>query len=554
MVLFARQFLSLRDTARWLDIFLKVMQWILLAGGLTALFMPIGLPYPILNALILLIGPSLVLAGLVRWKQGYKPAVLYSAGWVIFVSSMVMYSLRMTGMLPANTFTNYAIQAASVWEAILFSLALAYRIKVIEEGVATAKNTFLGMVSHELKTPLQRITSSIELLLARPHEERNRQPLLRIQSAAEHLDIQVKDLTDFARLESGKLRLRSVDLDPRQMVVNIADEFRPQAEAKGLELRWQVEEAHALVQSDSLRIQQILNNLVSNAIKYTNRGYVALSLGYFPGRQTLCFVVEDSGIGIDREDQASAFEPFTQIDNARASKYDGMGMGLTIVRSLLALLGGTMQIESTSGKGTRFSVDIPVKFLEFSATSPGPDASRRILLVDDDDEVRAALGDIVQMLSYDCDEASGGRRALELASQRQYGAILLDINMPDIDGLTVADRIRNIPGANRRTPIVWISATVSYDMTPEQKKLFIHCLEKPIRVENLNTMLQYVVLHGAPEQYVIGNAACVHGSSTAQSEGAHSSFSLIPSFCRKVVAGIRRSILRPFTRRAPDAQ
>jgi two-component system, sensor histidine kinase LadS len=260
MTIFARQFLSLKTTVRWLDIYLSIMQWILFVGGLSVWFEPVGTPYPLLNILIVFTMPMLMVAGGIRMKHGYTPARIYTAGWAVFSLSIVIYTLRLFAILPATFLTNYAIQLASIWETILFAIALAYRLKLIERKTAMAKTAFLGMISHELKTPLQGICSAIDLLSMRMPQ--NDEIMNRLKTSTEHLEIQVKDLTDYAHLESGKLQFRKATFNASQMMRQAVAEFSTMAANKRLDIRINIE-GNVVISSDIFRLRQILNNLIS---------------------------------------------------------------------------------------------------------------------------------------------------------------------------------------------------------------------------------------------------------------------------------------------------
>lgn len=494
MILFARHFLMLKSTLKWIDKYLTVLQWLLVAGGLAAFMQPVGAPFRYLNVFILFIIPVLMFAGVKRWMQGYMPAKIYSLGWIIFAAALGVLSLRSIGFLPVNVITNNAVMVASVWEAIIFSLALSYRMKLVEQESARAKTAFLGMISHELKTPLQGIISSIDLLSVKmPSDD---VVVKRLRASAELLEIQVKDLTDYARLENGQLQFQKLSFNASRLAHKVIDEFRPAAEKKGLELRVDIEN-NALISSDMFRIQQILNNLISNAIKYTQSGFVEVRLWQQGSPLQLILSVSDSGVGFDIKSNKLIFEPFTQIDQSSTRKHDGIGMGLAVVQKLIVLFHGTIKVESAPGKGSIFTVTLPVEKYGDTPIDDSEDEQliqeKVILLVDDNQQVRETLKAVVEQIGYSCHTAGSGHSALELAMSNKYAAILLDVNMPDIDGFEVASRIRGAGMHNRFSPIIWISATPPELSSPEQKKLFTHFLEKPVHAKKLDEMLKKII-------------------------------------------------------------
>jgi CheY-like chemotaxis protein len=353
------------------------------------------------------------------------------------------------------------------------------------------------MISHELKTPMQTIMSSLDLLSVQP-AEKDKEIWKRLNSSVEHLEMQMKDLTDYARLESGRLHLRTLPIDATKLLTNIAVEFREVAENKGLVFTTDIENIGQKLLSDSLRIEQIANNLIGNAIKYTETGHVKVGLRYIENHSHLVLSVEDTGVGISDKDKRTLFEPFTQIDQTSTRKHDGIGMGLAVVQKLVILFGGSISVTSVVGKGSTFTVMLPaekspITISETMSDEDDADSNRRVMLVDDNQNVRETLKAVLEQLTYSCDAAEDGSHALKFLEQRKYAAILLDVNMPVMDGFAVASRIRNTVGRNQEVPIIWISATQPQNITPEEKALFTHFLEKPIRANKLDAMLKKIV-------------------------------------------------------------
>lgn len=497
MCLFTRNFLSLNTSVRWLDIYLKICQWAWLIFGFGTFFIPIDNPYTLLNYLTVISVPFLIAAGWIRVYQGYVPARIYSVGWTIFAAAALTYILVSLKIFPATWRTNLGLQFASVLEAVLFALALAYRIKLMDMAATAAKNAFLVMISHELKTPLQGIVSSLDLLtISNSVKGKDAEVWNRLRVATEHLEMQMKDLTDYARLGSGKMQVRNFEFNATASMSQIIEDLRQMAEQKGLFYETEIDNSNLIVRSDALRIQQILNNLIVNAIKYTESGYVKVQFQYIQEKSlSIVLRIEDSGVGISKKNVARIFEPFTQIDETSTRKYGGIGMGLAIVRQLVSLLKGTIKVESDLGKGTKFEVRIPVDKVEDWNTEANPadgkSINNKILLVDDTDEIRCSLKQIVEKLEYRCDVAECGQNAVNQTKSEKYAAILLDVNMPDMDGFSVAKEIRK--SRNRQTPIIWISATPPHLSTLEQRELFTYFLEKPVRKENLSAMLRKIL-------------------------------------------------------------
>lgn len=377
--------------------------------------------------------------------------------------------------------------------------------KKAEAALADAiftKNTILGTISHELKTPLQTIISSIDLLVKRMENERDRAVVDRLTSAAARLEAQMEDLTDYARLGAGKLELRRMVFDPGELLERVVDEFKAQAANSGLDLvlrrKWRVVQ----VASDARRFEQIATNLITNAIKYTPSGRIQVTMDLMSvDGDKLNLIVEDTGPGISPDKLPALFEPFTQLDQSRTRKYDGAGMGLAIVQRLVDLFGGTIQVQSTVGRGTRFEVVMPVELI--SGEHTGPENSRmefpehlRVLLVDDNAEVRVSVKEVLTEIGYVCDAAESGKVALQRLATHSYDAILLDISMPGMDGFEVAAAVRATPSINQNIPIVALSAYSPDVATPEQKAPFSAHVAKPVRMDTLRNIMDGVLGKG----------------------------------------------------------
>ena len=364
------------------------------------------------------------------------------------------------------------------------------------------KNTILGTISHELKTPLQTIISSIDLLVKRMVSARDIEVVERLTSAAARLEAQMEDITDYARLGAGKLELRRMVFDPGELLERVVEEFKGQATSSGLDLVLRRKKRAVQVASDARRFEQIATNLITNAIKYTPSGRIQVTMDLVSSKgDKLNLIVEDTGPGISPEKLPFLFEPFTQLNQSRTRKYDGAGMGLAIVQRLVELFGGTIRVQSTVGRGTRFEVMLPVEMISGDPT--GPENSRidisehhRILLVDDNAEVRVSVKEVLTEIGYVCDVADGGKVALQKLATHSYDAVLLDISMPGMDGFEVAAAVRATPGSNQHLPIVALSAYSPETATAEQRAPFSAHVAKPVRMDTLRNIMEGVLGKG----------------------------------------------------------
>ncbi|WP_111933586.1 hybrid sensor histidine kinase/response regulator [Paraburkholderia bryophila] len=367
-----------------------------------------------------------------------------------------------------------------------------------------AKDAFLGMISHELRTPLHAIVSSIELLGFNYHSEADRKVIQRLETAGRHLEAQMKDLTDYARLGAGKLELRHEHFEPRDLLASIIDEHAMAAEARGLRLESEVSGMSGLVDSDPHRIRQIVNNLVTNAIRYTESGTVRVQLKRRPA--VLIFVVSDTGPGVPHAQIPLIFQEFTQLDGSRTRRFEGAGMGLTIVQGLVKLFGGTVDVASTVGEGTTFTVTIPVA--PVAAAEPpgapaqtGPGGARPcVLIVDDNRLIRESLSEMVAHMEFDAHAVGNADAALAWLDARRCDVVLLDLHMPERDGYTFLADFAGRSGPSSGVPVIVVSAyapepgeTGKAGEDAEGKsgaQPFFEALLKPVHYEELRNALQ----------------------------------------------------------------
>jgi PAS domain S-box-containing protein len=337
------------------------------------------------------------------------------------------------------------------------------------EAASRAKAEFLANMSHEIRTPLTAIMGFAGLL-----EGLNRLPRVgrsyvrRICTAGDQLLGVVNDVLDFSRLEAGQVELDPQPLDPAALLGETVDLLSGQASAKGLDLRTTIATGiPPWVMVDGGRFRQIVLNLVGNAIKFTASGRVTVALEA-RGKGWLKVTVSDTGPGIPREAQDRLFERFSQADGSITRDFGGAGLGLAICKGLVALLGGKIGLESTPGQGSRFWFSVPAPATQAPPTAVEPSSeiplsSLRILIVDDLAVNRQLVRAMLEPLGHIFEEAASGPEAIAAAVQRPFDLILMDLQMPGMDGLEAATTIRSTAEPNRDAPIVALSANVLAD-------------------------------------------------------------------------------------------
>jgi signal transduction histidine kinase len=369
------------------------------------------------------------------------------------------------------------------------SVELIERQKDLDTKYQKLKASFLGNISHEMKTPLNGIMGMASILATTSLNFEQLKMVNNIKEASDSLLTIINNMLDFANLSSEEIKLNPQAIDFQEIIDEVKSYYQEIARNKGLTYNVLIDEN--LPQSvviDKVRLNQVLSNLLSNAIKFTKTGEITLTISKgkdLDNKVELVFSIKDTGIGIKKEDISKIFGCFTQIDSSTRKQFPGIGLGLAISKKILKLMNSDLTVESTYGKGSTFSFSLVVE-----VAKQNPIQTPRILLVEDDAINQMVIQGFCENEGWDIQIASNGKEALNILAQKDKDLILMDIQMPEMNGYDVTKIIRQ--QKNYYIPII---ATTAYLCSNEMDKCLLagmnDFVSKPINLQVLKNKIQY---------------------------------------------------------------
>ena len=374
------------------------------------------------------------------------------------------------------------------------------------EHANRAKSDFLANMSHEIRTPLNAIVNLSQLALKKQTDTTAKEYLQKLISSGNNLSVIINDILDFSKIEAGKLNIETIPFNLQELVKEIVDTYSVISSEKNLTLIYDFNDCKQFdVVGDPLRLRQVLGNLLSNAIKFTEQGKVTLKIAqkHTSDKQFQCrFDITDTGIGLSQQQINHLFKSFHQADSSTTRKFGGTGLGLTICKQLVELMGGSISVSSIASKGSQFSFTLPFTIADYPNTSSTNQiklseqaldklVNKHILLVEDNEVNQLIAQALLAELGVIVQTAENGIEALSLLRENEFDLILMDLQMPVMDGYEATDKIRN-ELILTDTPVIALTANAMQDDIERCLKIGMNAhLAKPIDVKELHAMLLY---------------------------------------------------------------
>lgn len=502
--LFSRHFLKLKQHAARLDKALFVLSVYMIIDLVMGFIAPYSLALKMYIVGLTIGAPLFVLSGVVCWRAGFPPAKIYLLAWLVLVLGGVAYALKTWGYLPATVFSTYALPLGSLFEVVLFSIALGVRVKLQQKETYAArkavmdmqtklfeanqvalrnaqesdllKQEFLATMSHELRTPMNGILGCCQLLDDREMSDEDRVTMDSLSDSARQMMGHVNRILNFSQLNEGKLSLDCTVFNLRDLIAQLELNFSVFCSEKQVGFSIDIDSSVPdFLVGDQQKLLHVLNDLLDNSVRFTNKGNVQVLLSIDDGFSNadegvkgLCVEIKDTGVGVSEEDKRSIFAMFSQQDGSFKRANGGLGLGLAICKKYVELMKGDIDFQSSPEVGTSVTLTLPMRVADSQERLSKVTAKRLdkneceddlvILLVEDNRTNQLIMKGILKKLGFKTKVAANGIEALALLEKESFDLILMDCQMPIMDGFEVTKEIRKRDWFFKDIPIIAVTA------------------------------------------------------------------------------------------------
>lgn len=519
---FTRLFLRTSDNCKYEDKILNLSSFCAISSlALLAIDGTHHILVYLYSILCVIYAPTCLIAGFHCYLKKVKEARFYLLGWSFLIVAMITFLAGIYNLVPLNFFTEHAIEIGLVAEVLLFSFALADRINILQQSTQVLqqeklslanqsnrlKDEFLATISHEFRTPMNGIIGGLQIIKHYDLPDELHKHLDLVTDSSQKMINIVDNILTFSEAQSGLLDLNTTTFSHGALIEKITHIFQNQCATRNIQFdKYICAEADCIINADCNKIEQVLFQVFDNAVKFTAQGKISFSVSPLENSHAnkiaFKYSIADTGVGIDTDGEGEIFDYFKQVDSSSTRRYGGLGIGLAISKALLNLMKGTISYQKNQPEGTIFTIEIAYELISEirhptqAAYNTIPRAEKKILIVEDNRVNQLIIDSTVKKLGFQTLLAENGKIAFELTQSEKPDLILMDCQMPEMDGYEATRAIRAGKDECRNVPIIAVTANATSN---DRAKCFEagmnDFIKKPVNKHELDERICHFIQH-----------------------------------------------------------